>query len=57
MSRPAASLSVTALDHGGTRKLRCGDDDPDASGLLKNRGPPAWTPSRPSCGRISLTTP
>lgn len=38
VGRPATSLSVTALDHGGKQKLRFGGDDPDASRLLKNRG-------------------
>lgn len=38
VGRLAASLSVTALDHGGKQKLRFGGDDPDASRLLKNRG-------------------
>ena len=38
VGRPAASLLVTALDHGVKQKPRFGGYDPDASRLLKNSG-------------------
>lgn len=56
MGRPAASLLVTALDHGVKQKPRFGGDDPDASRLLKNSGRLRGRRHDLPMGRISLTT-